>query len=125
VKGNQLMTYKNDHSSFFPNARVLFSAIGAKKVKLHIIGCPDTGALKVCNTFKGFLKQDVLDNGDKLHPHHHEYTMSKALLDILYQGYPDVYEGTRWSKALGSGSGVTIEKNVKMKGVLERRKARR
>ena len=115
-KGNELMTYKNDHSDYFPNARVLFSAIGAKKVKMHIIGCPDSGELKVCCTFKGFLKKDTLDSGDKLHPHHHEYTMSKALLDILYDGKPEPYIGTRWTKSIGDVGGVKIDRSVRVEG---------
>jgi hypothetical protein len=112
TKGNQLLTYKNDHSSIFPNARVLFSSLGAKKVKLHVIGCPDTGKIQLCNTFKGFLKQDVNDCGDKLHPDHHSHLMSKKLLDILYMGYPSEYKGTRWSRGLGCNAGITIETNV-------------
>tara|TARA_R110000787_G_scaffold136205_1_gene248726 strand:+ start:94 stop:5430 length:5337 start_codon:yes stop_codon:yes gene_type:complete len=116
TKGTDLMTYKNDHSDYFPNARVLFSAIGAKKVKMHVIGCPDTGQLKVCSTFKGFLKKDVLNNGDRLHKDQHEYTMAKTLLDILYTGKPEAYEGTRWSKSLGADGGVTIDKNVRVQG---------
>jgi hypothetical protein len=115
-KGNELLTFKNDHSDYFPNARVLFSAIGAKKVKMHIIGCPDTGQLKICSTFKGFLKKDTMDNGDKLHPDHFQHTMAKALLDILYDGKPAPYEGTRWSKSLGADGGVSIDRGVKVEG---------
>ena len=116
LKGSELMTYKNDHSDFFPNARVLFSAIGAKKVKMHVIGCPDTGEIKICSTFKGFLRKDTLDNGDKLHAHQHEYTMAKTLLDILYSGKPGAYTGTKWGRALGCDAGVTISRSVVVDG---------
>jgi hypothetical protein len=112
--GSDLLTYKNDHSDHYRDPRVLFSAIGAKKVKMHIIGCPDTGELKICNTFKGFLKQDTLENGDRLHPDSYEYTMSKALLDILYDGVPVPYKGTRWDRNLRSG--VQINRDVKVDG---------
>lgn len=114
LMGNELLTYKNDHSDYFRDPRVLFSAIGAKKVKMHIIGCPDTGELMVCSTFKGFLKQDTLDNGDRLHPHSYQYVMAKALLDILYDGCPEAYAGTRWDRDLARG--VTINRNVTVEG---------
>lgn len=114
--GEHLLTYKNDHSDYFQNARVLFSAIGAKKVKLHVIGCPESGELKICSTFKGLLKKDTLENGDKLHGDHFEHTMAQGLLDILYTGKPRTYEGTRWGKSLGVDGGVKIDHSIVVQG---------
>jgi hypothetical protein len=114
LRGSALLTYKNDHSDYYRDPRVLMSAIGAKKVKMHIIGCPDTGELKVCSTYKGFLKQDTLESGDRLHPDSYQHTMAKGLLDILYDGLPAPYKGTRWDRGLGSG--VSINRNIKVEG---------
>lgn len=115
-QGEHLLTYKNDHSDYFRHARVLFSAIGAKKVKLHVIGCPESGELKICSTFKGLLKKDTLENGDRLHEDHFEHTMAQGLLDILYIGKPRTYEGTRWGKSLGVDGGVKIDHSIVVQG---------
>jgi hypothetical protein len=109
--GRSLGTYKNDHSDSFPNARVIFSALGGKKVKMHIIACPDTGRVKVCNTFKGFMVAPVNEEGFRYEGDKIGFEVSKALIEILYDGKPSPHLGARWTRNLGS-SGVQIEKQA-------------
>jgi hypothetical protein len=109
--GRSLGTYKNDHSDYFPNARVIFSALGGKKVKMHIIACPDTGKVKVCNTFKGFMTAPVNEEGFRYEGDKIGFEISSALIEILYDGKPNPHLGARWTRSLGS-SGVQIEKQA-------------
>jgi len=110
-KGSTLGTLKNDHStSSNPNACILFSALGGKKVKMHIVGNPDTGELTIHNTFKGFMSQSADADGRKWNIDNSRYVISKGLIDILYDGKPEPYEGDRWSRTIENG--VRIEQNV-------------
>jgi len=110
--GKTLGTYKNDHGDYFPNAVILFSALGGKKVKMHIIGCPSTGNLKICNTYKGYMTDPVDGDGRKYTADRAGYELSNALIDILYTGKPSPHTGTRWTRGMGEGGGVRIEKKV-------------
>lgn len=109
--GKTLSTFKNDHADIFPNGRIVFSALGGKKVKMHIVACPDTGNLKICNTYKGFITADSDEEGRKYTKDRAGFTISSSLIDILYDGRPDAHKGTRWTRSLGDG-GVRIEKGV-------------
>jgi hypothetical protein len=110
--GRTLATYKNEHSDIFPNARILFSALGGKKVKMHLVGCPDTGQVKVCNTFKGYMTEGTDLEGKRYTKDRASFDLSCALIDILFEGKPAPHVGTRWTRSMGEGGGVQIEKNV-------------
>jgi hypothetical protein len=111
--GQTLGTYKNDHGELFPigqTPRVLFSAIGTKKVKMHVVAGRD-GTLHIANTFKGFLSMSVCpESGKKFSVEKVMYDQSRALLEILYHGVHSDRYGTRWNKS--TGEGVRIERKV-------------
>jgi hypothetical protein len=111
--GKKLGTYKNDHGEGFSpgeDPRILFSAIGAKKVKMHcVVG--KSGELRLFNTYKGFLQQGVCPKtGKKYSADRLSYQQSKALLEIFYNGSPEARRAQRWSRS--EEVGVRIEKDV-------------
>lgn len=111
-RGLTLGTFKNDHSDHFPNARVLFSAMGGKKVKMHVVACPDTGKVKICNTFKGYMVEGTDEEGRKYSADRAMHGIATSLLDILYDLAPAPHVGTRWTRDLSTG--VRIEKGVEV-----------
>ena len=115
--GQKLGSYKNDHGDYFKdhkvtNPAVFFSAIGAKKVKMHIIFDRE-GEVQIANTYKGFLSMGCCPESGKKYPSEKLlWEQSQALLEILYHGVPEDRYGTRWTR--GGGTGVSIEKKVLM-----------
>lgn len=113
--GEVLGSYKNDHADHFAKGdepRVIFSAIGTKKVKMHVV-VGRSGAVKIANTYKGFLSMGVCpESGKKFSEEKILYEQSKAILEILYDGVPQDRFGTRWNR--NTGQGVTIERQVLM-----------
>lgn len=111
--GKILGLYKNDHADHFPpntDPIVLFSAIGAKKVKLHVVANTE-GDLYLANTYKGYLGQKTCPETGRVYSVDKIlYEQTKALLEIFYFGFPSPHYGTRWSR--DSTAGVRIEKNV-------------
>ncbi len=116
--GTTMGTFKNDHSHIFKNGRVLFSALGGKKVKLHLLGCPDTGKLHICNTFKGYMVEGVDNEGKRFSKDRADHSIASSLLQILYHGKPDMHLGTRWTRSMNDG-GVRIEKGVEFQPTSE------
>jgi hypothetical protein len=111
-RGVTLGTFKNDHSDIFPNARVMFSALGGKKVKMHVVVCPDTGNVKICNTFKGYMIEGTDAEGRKYSADRAMHSIATSLVDILYDCVPSPHVGTRWTRDLATG--VRIEKGVEV-----------
>lgn len=116
-RGITLGTFKNDHSDHFPNARVLFSAMGGKKVKMHVVACPDTGKIKICNTFKGYMVEGTDNEGRKYSADRAMHGIATSLLDILYDLAPAPHVGTRWTRDLSTG--VRIEKGVEVQSTTQ------
>lgn len=105
--GTVLGLYKNDYAKQMgEDASVLFSAIGAKKVKLHII-TNRKGELYISNTYKGFLGQGVCPTtGKKFSIEKIKHSESRALLEIFFEGVPAPHVGTRWGR---SDAGISTE----------------
>ena len=100
-------TLKNDHlDGNGTNPRIIFSMIGAKKVKCHITLNAE-GEIKIFNTFKGLHLTQTRDNdGAKLNPDYLEKITTSILYQINRTGHPDPVRVQSWERNLQSG--VTI-----------------
>jgi len=113
LMGNALGQYKNDYGDYFKSPGsdpiVLFSAIGAKKVKLHVVA-DYTGEVYISNTYKGWMGQGTDLDGRKFSFSKLAYDQSLSLLEAFYLGSPNEHLGTRWLRSCDIG--VQIQHNV-------------
>lgn len=109
-----LGSYKNDHlENNGTNPIILFSMIGAKKVKMHIT-LNELGEVKIFNTYKGLnpVSQPTIDSF-KYHSDYVQRQISLALFQICCFGSPNAVTVARWKRKLDTGVEIgTSEQNA-------------